>query len=282
MFERFTDRARRVLVLAQNEASNLNHNFIGTEHLLLALAREGQGVAAKALEELGVSPDIVRARVLEVIGPSATPASGEAPFTPRSKTVLEQALRQALNLGHNYIGTEHLLLGIVAEGEGVAAQILIAQGLTLGMVREKVMSLLSRVGSAAAPSSATPAAARVRGAAGSAAKGEVLGSQHFLLALLADERSLAQRVLASLGVTLEAVQKRIDELGTTGTDDEVRPPFTATASGGEVVIRVEDPTLADRVRRGELIVSFKEAASLPPEPQPEPHPEPKPEPPAET
>ncbi len=124
MFERFTDRARRVVVLAQEEARMLNHNYIGTEHILLGLIHEGEGVAAKALESLGISLESVREQVQEIIGQGQQAPSGHIPFTPRAKKVLELSLREALQLGHNYIGTEHILLGLIREGEGVAAQVL--------------------------------------------------------------------------------------------------------------------------------------------------------------
>ncbi|MCL4313178.1 MAG: ATP-dependent Clp protease ATP-binding subunit [Actinobacteria bacterium] len=143
MFERFTDRARRVLVLAQEEARLLNHSFIGTEHILLGLIHEGEGIAAKALESLGISLEAVREKVEETIGPASTPPSGSPPFTPRAKKVLELSLREALQLGHNYIGTEHMLLGLVREGEGVAAQVLVSLGADLGRVRAQVIQLLS-------------------------------------------------------------------------------------------------------------------------------------------
>jgi ATP-dependent Clp protease ATP-binding subunit ClpC len=143
MFERFTDRARRVLVLAQEEARLLNHNFIGTEHILLGLIHEGEGVAAKALESLGVSLEAVREKVEETIGPAGSSTTGSPPFTPRAKKVLELSLREALQLGHNYIGTEHMLLGLVREGEGVAAQVLVSLGADLPRVRQQVIQLLS-------------------------------------------------------------------------------------------------------------------------------------------
>jgi ATP-dependent Clp protease ATP-binding subunit ClpC len=143
MFERFTDRARRVLVFAQEEARLLNHNFIGTEHLLLGLIHEGEGVAAKALESLGVSLEAVRGKVEETIGPAGSSTTGSPPFTPRAKKVLELSLREALQLGHNYIGTEHMLLGLVREGEGVAAQVLVSLGADLPRVRQEVIQLLS-------------------------------------------------------------------------------------------------------------------------------------------
>jgi len=143
LFERFTDRARRVLVLAQEEARLLNHNFIGTEHILLGLIHEGEGVAAKALESLGISLEAVREKVEETIGPAGSSTAGSPPFTPRAKKVLELSLREALQLGHNYIGTEHMLLGLVREGEGVAAQVLVNLGADLSRVRQQVIQLLS-------------------------------------------------------------------------------------------------------------------------------------------
>ncbi|WP_328478773.1 ATP-dependent Clp protease ATP-binding subunit [Actinoplanes sp. NBC_00393] len=143
MFERFTDRARRVVVLAQEEARMLNHNYIGTEHILLGLIHEGEGVAAKALESLGISLEGVRQQVEEIIGQGQQAPSGHIPFTPRAKKVLELSLREALQLGHNYIGTEHILLGLIREGEGVAAQVLVKLGADLNRVRQQVIQLLS-------------------------------------------------------------------------------------------------------------------------------------------
>ncbi len=143
MFERFTDRARRVLVHAQEEARLLNHGFIGTEHLLLGLIQEGEGVAARALSELDVSLVAVRSKVEETIGLTGSRGTGSPPFTPRAKKVLDLALREALQLGHSYIGTEHILLGLVREGEGVGAQVLESLGVDLPRVRQQVMRLLS-------------------------------------------------------------------------------------------------------------------------------------------
>src|SRR5450432_3267421 len=142
MFERFTDRARRVVVLAQEEARMLNHDYIGTEHILLGLIHEGEGVAAKALESLGISLEAVRQQVEEIIGQGQQAPSGHIPFTPRAKKVLELSLREALQLGHNYIGTEHILLGLIREGEGVAAQVLVRLGADLNRVRQQVIQLL--------------------------------------------------------------------------------------------------------------------------------------------
>jgi ATP-dependent Clp protease ATP-binding subunit ClpA len=139
MFERFTDRGRRVVVLAQDEARRLDHNYIGTEHLLLGLIHEGDGVAAKALESLGISLDDVRQQVEEIIGRGQQAPSGHIPFTPRAKKVLELSLRESKLLGHNYIGTEHILLGLIHEGDGVAAQVLVKLGASLNRVRQQVI-----------------------------------------------------------------------------------------------------------------------------------------------
>ena len=142
MFERFTDRARRVVVLAQEEARMLHHNYIGTEHILLGLIHEGEGVAAKALESLGISLDAVRQQVEEIIGQGQQTPSGHIPFTPRAKKVLELTRREAEQLGHNYIGTEHILLGLIREGNGVAAQVLVMLGADVNRVRLTVIQLL--------------------------------------------------------------------------------------------------------------------------------------------
>jgi ATP-dependent Clp protease ATP-binding subunit ClpC len=158
VFERFTDRARRVVVLAQEEARLLNHNYIGTEHILLGLIHEGEGVAAKALESLGISLEAVRAQVEEIIGQGGSSPSGHIPFTPRAKKVLELSLREALQLGHNYIGTEHILLGLIREGEGVAAQVLVKLGADLSRVRQQVIQLLSGYAGQKEPSTSGTAA----------------------------------------------------------------------------------------------------------------------------
>ena len=157
MFERFTDRARRVVVLAQEEARMLNHNYIGTEHILLGLIHEGEGVAAKALEAMGISLEAVRSQVEEIIGQGQQAPSGHIPFTPRAKKVLELSLREALQLGHNYIGTEHILLGLIREGEGVAAQVLVKLGADLNRVRQQVIQLLSGYQGKEAVASSGPA-----------------------------------------------------------------------------------------------------------------------------
>ncbi|MDR2929679.1 MAG: ATP-dependent Clp protease ATP-binding subunit [Propionibacteriaceae bacterium] len=143
MFERFTDRARRVVILAQDEARAMNHNYVGTEHILLGLIHEGEGIAAKALGQLGMTLEATRVQVEEIIGRGAQAPAGHIPFTARAKRVLELSLREALQLNHPYIGTEHILLGVLREGEGVASQVMIKMGVDLGQVRETVLSLLS-------------------------------------------------------------------------------------------------------------------------------------------
>jgi ATP-dependent Clp protease ATP-binding subunit ClpC len=143
MFERFTDRARRVVVLAQEEARMRNHSFIGTEQILLALIDEGVGTGVKALESLGISLDAVRQQVEEIIGQGQHAPSGHIPFTPRAKKVLELSLRESVQLGHDYIGTEHILLGLIRQGDGVAAQVLVKLGADLNRVRQQVIQLIS-------------------------------------------------------------------------------------------------------------------------------------------
>jgi len=175
LFERFTDRARRVVVLAQEEARLLNHNYIGTEHILLGLIHEGEGVAARALESMGISLESVRSQVVEIIGQGAQAPSGHIPFTPRAKKVLELSLREALQLGHNYIGTEHILLGLIREGEGVAAQVLQKLGAELHKVRQTVIQLLSGAqGDEPSSAESSGSSGRSRGASESAGGSTVL------------------------------------------------------------------------------------------------------------
>jgi ATP-dependent Clp protease ATP-binding subunit ClpA len=142
MFERFTDRARRSTVLAQEEARLLNHNYIGTEHILLGLIHEGEGVAARTLQALGISLAGVREEVEGIVGHGEEETEGHIPYTPRAKKVLELSLREALQLGHNYIGTEHILLGLIREGEGIGSQVLTRLGAELTLVRKTVIELL--------------------------------------------------------------------------------------------------------------------------------------------
>ncbi len=191
MFERFTERARRAVVLAQEEARMLNHNYIGTEHILLGLIHENRGVAARALESLGISLDAVRHQVEEIIGRGQQAPSGHIPFTPRAKKVLELSLREALQLGHNYIGTEHILLGLIREGDGVAAQVLVKLGADLNRVRQQVIQLLHGY------QGQEPASA------GAALAGAALGG--------ASGTDLADR-LRSLAARLAVVEARLREL----------------------------------------------------------------------
>jgi len=156
VFERFTDRARKIVVFAQEEARLLKHDYIGTEHLLLGLIREGEGVAAKTLESMGISLEAIRTGVVGTVGEGDGAPSGHIPFTARAKKVLELSLREALQLGHDYIGTEHILLGLIREGEGVAAQVLGKLGADLDRVRASVNLLLSGMG-IVPPSEVAPA-----------------------------------------------------------------------------------------------------------------------------
>jgi ATP-dependent Clp protease ATP-binding subunit ClpC len=207
LFERFTDRARRVLVLAQEEARLLNHNFIGTEHILLGLIHEGEGTAAKALESLGITLEAVREKVEETIGPAGASTTGSPPFTPRAKKVLELSLREALQLGHNYIGTEHMLLGVVREGEGVAATVLQSLGADLSRVRQQVIQLLSSGGlggKEAAASGSGPGASQAEpGTSGSAVLDQfgrnltTLAREHKLDPVIGREREI-ERVMQVL------------------------------------------------------------------------------------
>jgi ATP-dependent Clp protease ATP-binding subunit ClpC len=241
MFERFTNRARATVVHAQEEARLLRHNYIGTEHILLGLLREGDGIAAKALNALGVSSDAVRRKVTEIIGEGDQSPSGHIPFTPRAKKVLELSLREALQLKHNYIGTEHILLGLIREGEGVAAQVLVQLGADLDRVRQQVTQLLA--GMSGDPSTEmptarrrrTPAAEEVVAAAEELAGGSPMGSHHLLEALARSEDSAAAKVFATLGVDADTLATTIDEVGIDGTND-----LTAEeAAARQIEIRLE-------------------------------------------
>jgi len=273
MFERFTPYARRAVVKAQEEARELNHNYIGTEHLLLALLnkREGlpnqdDGAASEVLEAFGMTRDGVRAEVIAMVGKGKGKAkTGHIPFTPRAKKVLELALREALQLHHNYIGTEHVLLGLIREGEGVAVQIMREHG-DLFEIRAAVLdrmppgdaeegalaaatgSLLRRVRSRLAGSreggdadvvGATPATDATLAEAARLAGGSPIGSHHLLLAALADQNSAAARTLASLGVDLDRARESLRTADVTGTSDE--PP--EEAGRRQMSVQVTDETL---------------------------------------
>ncbi len=213
MFERFTDRARRVVVLAQEEARLLDHDYIGTEHLLLGLIQEREGLAAKALEELGISLDAVRAQVVATIGRGKRAPKGHIPFTARAKKALEMSLRAALDLGHNYIGTEHILLGLIREGTGVAAQVLGQLGADSDRVRAQVSQLLSGYPEGVRPEPITS----VPYEAANLARGKPLEPEHYLLAIFAIPDSRAAQALAAMGVTRDGVEAALAGL-------DPRPP----------------------------------------------------------
>jgi len=226
MFERFTDRARRVVVLAQEEARMLNHNYIGTEHVLLGLIHEGEGVAAKVLESLGISLEAVRSQVEEIIGQGQAAPVGHIPFTPRAKKMLELSLREARQLGHNYIGTEHILLGLIREGEGVAAQVLQKLGADLNRVRQQVIQLLSGDTGGGDLVEEPPAGSRflerftdpghrVLELASESARDlghKAIEPADILLGLITAPDAPVAELLASWGVDLAAVRRRIEEL----------------------------------------------------------------------
>jgi ATP-dependent Clp protease ATP-binding subunit ClpA len=255
MFERFTDGARASVVLAQEQARRLRHSYIGTEHLLLGLLAETDDVAARILSEMGVRITGVRSDVAEIIGYGETEPSGHIPFTPRAKKVLELSLREALQLGHRYIGTEHILLGIVREGEGVAAQVLVKyQGVTLEAVRERVLAHLGGTGAERRwpmATSRTPAAQGVLQTAEQLAGDAPVGSHHLLEALLTAEGSMAANALAALGIDPEAVGATLGELRLEDTTD-VTPEEAAArqmelrVDGDEVHIVLRDDATLER------------------------------------
>jgi Clp amino terminal domain, pathogenicity island component/UvrB/uvrC motif len=242
MFERFTDRARRVVVLAQEEARMLNHDYIGTEHILLGLIHEGDGVAAKALQTLGISLEAVRQQVEEIIGQGQQAPSGHIPFTPRAKRVLELSLREALQLGHNYIGTEHILLGLIREGEGVAAQVLMKLGADLNRVRQQVIELLHGYQAKEEPE-AEPAAP-VSGRAGRAGRAD---------------RTLAE-ILGRLGAMdsrLSAIEQRVGAGADMGDIDQ---EIARARHAKEAAVDAQDFENAARLRDQEKQLIADKAA----------------------
>jgi ATP-dependent Clp protease ATP-binding subunit ClpC len=286
MFERFTDRARKVVVLAQEEARGLGHNYIGTEHLLLGLCAEGTGVGAVVLEDAGLSPPMLRADVQRIIGEVSGAPQGQIPFTPRAKKVLELALREALKLSHNYIGTEHILLGIVTEGEGVAAQILVSHDLGPEEVRARVLEKLGLPAERSAAARGGPlrvprgrpnppfpgnlgitrATADVALHARQLAHGDRQTSAHLLRALIAATDSQAGLALASLGVTADAVDQALAATPVEGTTDEPSEDVIARVArihteDDRVVIELTDADLARRLvgRSAELSGPLAEA-----------------------
>jgi ATP-dependent Clp protease ATP-binding subunit ClpC len=272
MFERFTDRARRVIVHAQDEARGLQHNYIGTEHLLLGLLHEPGGVASQALARFGMSLAAAREDVIARVGRGKEPMKGRVPFTPRAKKVLELALREALALQHNYIGTEHILLGLAREAEGAGPQIMAAYGADMASVREAVLDLLpaaqtspghrwlrrravarpwpGEVAEALEPEElpATPAAESSLSEAARLAGGQPVGSHHLLLATLADPNTAAARTLAVLGVDLEQARQALRNADVTGTSDEQpqergRRQMLVRTAEGRLTLETADPAL---------------------------------------
>ena len=279
MFERFTDRARRVVVLAREEARGLKHNYIGTEHILLALIEEGDGVAARVLDRFGMTPAGTREEVIERVGTGNQPMPRKIPFTPRAKKVLELALREALQLHHNYIGTEHILLGLIREGEGVAAQILAEHAADLTVVREAVLEVLKgyqappgrrwlrrhneplpggEPGEAGDPGEpagmpTTPAGDASLAEASRLAGSQPVGSHHLLLAALTDPESAAAKTLTALGVDVDQAREALRNAKVTGTSDE--PPeergrrhMVVRVTGESLTIEATDPAIVALAR----------------------------------
>jgi ATP-dependent Clp protease ATP-binding subunit ClpA len=251
MFERFTDKARAVVVSAQDEARLLGHDYIGTEHLLLGLFDVPEGVAARALFRLGLSQEIVREDVEEMIGRGKGTAKGHIPFTPRAKKVLELALREALQLKHNYIGTEHIVLALVREGEGVAAKIMAERIDDLRRVKPTVLAVLGSASEsepepvrARISKKATAAAEEAAAAAEALAGAAPIGSHHLLEALVRAEGSMAARVLDALGVDPETIAAKIDELDLEGTTDAT--PEEAAARKMELRVEGDEVQLVFR------------------------------------
>jgi ATP-dependent Clp protease ATP-binding subunit ClpA len=251
VFERFTDRARHVLVLAQDEARELQHNFIGTEHILLGLVAERDGVAARVLASFGLSLAEIQDTVSKAVGPIPGAGAGAAvhkpPFTPRAKQVLEYALREALQLGHNYIGTEHLLLGVIREGEGVGAKVLAGSGVELTEVRDRVLDTLSRYNLRQTPSLPRRLSTATNSAlsqASALAKERALTTGQLLLGILAVEGSHAARALTALGVSRSAVEAKLEEIPVDSTSDAGPRPQTVEIKVGNTSTVITDPELA--------------------------------------
>ncbi len=275
MFERFTNRARHVVVLAQEEARDLNHNYIGTEHILLGLLGEPEGYAGRVLASFGITRAGAREEVTAMIGLGAAAPSGHIPFTPRAKKTLELSLREALQLHHNYIGTEHILLGLIREGDGVAAQIM-KRHADLTAIRMAVVDLvppgkseaargrrwlLRRRGDDDDPFEAaqpvptgptelhtTPAADTSLSEAARLAGAQPVGSHHLLLAALADDNTAAARALAALGVNLDQAKEALRSADVTGTSDEQpeeagRRQMVIHVSDGKLTIEASDPAI---------------------------------------
>jgi ATP-dependent Clp protease ATP-binding subunit ClpA len=284
MFERFTGRARHTVVLSQEEARQLKHNYIGTEHVLLGLLGESEGIASQVLDRFGVTRDGVRREVTEMIGPGKEEPKGHIPFTPRAKKTLELSLREALALHHGYIGTEHILLGLIREGDGVAAQIMRKHADLLAIraavldavpagsaesgakgrrwLRRLMTSEPGPAGEAEAPAeqamlSATPAADTTLSEAARLAGSQAVGSHHLLLAALADSNSAAARVLSQLGVNLDEAKDALRGADVTGTSDE-QPE---EAGRRQMVIQITDELLTVVAADPVLVKAGTEALS---------------------
>jgi ATP-dependent Clp protease ATP-binding subunit ClpA len=281
MFERFTDRARRVVVLSQEEAGRLHHNYIGTEHVLLGLLGERDGIAARVLASFGMSADGVRREVIERVGEGKYDVTHHIPFTPRAKKILELALREALQLNHNYIGTEHILLGVIREGEGVGAEIVRTYG-DLEAIRAAVIAavpawtvmeggrpaallLRRRRGEQAGGAgdlelTATPAADATLTEAVRLAGVRPVGSHHLLLAALADPESAAAKALAAAGVDLDQAKDALRGADVTGTTDEQpeeagRRQMNIQVTGELVTVVAADPALVEAGRAAILALT---------------------------
>jgi ATP-dependent Clp protease ATP-binding subunit ClpA len=277
MFERFTNRARHVVVLAQEEARLLQHNYIGTEHILLGLLGEPEGIAAKALDRFGMTRDATREEVRGIVGIGTTAPSGHIPFTPRAKKTLELALREALQLHHNYIGTEHILLGVIREGDGVGAQILREHGDLLAIrvalldavppgqaeaggrglrwLRRRSPAGSDEPGEAAGTAEirTTPAADTSLSEAARLAGANPVGSHHLLLAALADPDTAAARALSALGVDLDQARDALRSADVTGTSDEQpedagRRQMVIHVADDKLTIEADDPVIVDAGR----------------------------------
>jgi ATP-dependent Clp protease ATP-binding subunit ClpA len=274
MFERFTSRARHVVVLAQEEARRLQHNYIGTEHILLGLLGEPDGVAFRALEGFGMSLEGTREEIKAIVGTGNSTVSGHIPFTPRAKKVLELSLREALQLHHDYIGTEHILLGVIRESDGVGARVLKQHSADLTPIRMAVLDLLATMpaeatrgrrwlrrrsvaGLGEAPEQGEPAELRTTPAADTSlaeaarlAGSQPVGSHHLLLAALGDPDTAAARALAALGVDLGQAREALRTADVTGTSDEQpeeagRRQMQIRVTDKQLTIEVTDPVIVD-------------------------------------
>ena len=259
MFERFTDRARTVVVMAQEEARGLGHNYIGTEHILLGLLAEGNGVAAKVLEGAGISLGVARADVERIIGRGVDIPAANIPFTPRAKKLLEHSLRESLRLGNNYIDSEHILLGLLSEGEGVAAQILVSHGLALDDARVAVIQAIGVPVSALAVGQWTAGMAPPRP--------RPVSSAHMLRALVAGADSQAARALKALDVSAERIEGALAATSAVGTTDETPEDAigriaTIRTDEGSVVIELSDRDLASLLKGGTGELSGRVARAL--------------------